>query len=63
VSSVIAFPSKSSAITFPKNPNVGDQFLAKNGSVYKWDGTVWEGLYTNPRSTIPLKVETKGPQK
>lgn len=28
-------------ITFPRNPKVGDDFLADNGSTYVWTGDRW----------------------
>ena len=28
-------------ITFPRNPQVGDDFLADNGSTYVWTGDRW----------------------
>lgn len=31
------------AIIFPTNPQMGDDFLADNGSTYIWTGNRWSG--------------------
>src|SRR5215468_2706768 len=32
------------ALDFPNSPTVGQQYVATNGSIYSWDGTVWASL-------------------
>lgn len=45
-----------SAIIFPPNPSVGDQFTAPNGATYQWDGQVWfsVGGVSGGGSNVPI---------
>lgn len=45
-----------SAIDFPANPTVGDQFTSPYGITYQWDGTVWFtiGGMSGGGSNIPI---------
>ena len=50
------------ALDFPNSPTVGQQYVATNGSIYSWDGTVWSSLAqgqavyigTNPPPNPPV---------
>ena len=49
-------------INFPNNPSINDEFTS-SGKTWKWDGTVWQLISTNPNPEFadtqitPLAVE------
>lgn len=56
------------AVGFPNSLSVGDEFTANN-KVWRWDGTVWDGVPTvvsatidggDPQTTFSLGNELNG---
>jgi hypothetical protein len=54
-------PTPYAIVDFPGNPNIGDQFLAPNGSTYQWDGTVWVGVYLDASDTAIVPIDINPP--
>jgi hypothetical protein len=38
-------------ITFPENPNLGQEYLADNGVTYEWQGTYWSNAVPTAAGT------------
>lgn len=54
-------PSPYSAIIFPPNPSVGDQFTAPNGATYQWDGMVWFNVSTGGGGVAEVPIGSAPP--
>ena len=54
-------PSAYASVNFPPNPNIGDQFISPNGSVYEWDGMVWVGVVPNTSGSANVPIDTNPP--
>jgi hypothetical protein len=54
-------PSPYAVINFPPNPNIGDQFIAPNGSTYEWDGEVWIGIVPNISGAANVPIDANPP--
>lgn len=54
-------PTPYSALDFPTNPNVGDQFTASNGATYQWDGMVWFSVSSGSGSIAEVPIGSTPP--
>ena len=50
------------ALSFPINPQIGDEYVAPNGYIYTWDGTRWlvSGSADLQYVGAPLSIEDEG---
>jgi Fibritin C-terminal region len=54
-------PTPYALMDFPAAPNLGDQFLAPNGTLYQWDGTVWIGVSDSTVGSFLVPVGLEPP--